>query len=219
VKKCARCGASYPDEFDGCPKCAGQRLAIDKAKYQVAGATANGCAGLLQWGCVAPLSIFAGLLVLGGLLVGGSTLFQGNALGTLLFTAAGLLIIAIYWQQRKGSPGKQNPVAPQPTVVGLPGGGGEAARQRRIQVLEAAAAEQSRSLLEYENGYPAEEVFELGRRWALLFDETRDPEHRAKALSAMKHARSIDSQVGKGFFSDEEQFGSLATDPEFREFV
>ncbi|HEY5431895.1 MAG TPA: hypothetical protein VIL06_00625 [Coriobacteriia bacterium] len=94
----------------------------------------------------------------------------------------------------------------------------DAERQARAVARGTSVAEQSERVRGYGDDYPGSELFELGRRWALLFDETGDPEHRAKALAAMRKARTIDPECGGGFFSEGEYFGSLTRDPEFSEF-
>ena len=87
--------------------------------------------------------------------------------------------------------------------------------------LRDAVSEQSQLLREHGDDYSAGEVFELGRRWALLFDETGDPAHREKALAAMTKARTIDPEYGRDFFDESAlgAFGTLEADPAFGEFV
>ena len=72
-----------------------------------------------------------------------------------------------------------------------------------------------------ESHLPADQVFELGRRYALLFDETAAPQHRDAALKYMTKAKEIDpAAIGvEAHFSESESFGSLEADPEFRGFV
>jgi len=83
--------------------------------------------------------------------------------------------------------------------------------------------QQSDAVREHGDEVPAGQVFELGRRWALLFDQTGDPDHRSKALAAMRRAREIDPKCGEDedFFAERrvEPYGSLVNDPEFKEFI
>jgi RNA polymerase subunit RPABC4/transcription elongation factor Spt4 len=93
----------------------------------------------------------------------------------------------------------------------------------RLKTLTAAVSEQSELLRKCGDNCPASEVFEYGRRWALLFDETGDVEHRAKALAAMTKARAIDPKCARyrlfGLGNrDWKPYGNLMNDSDFRKF-
>ncbi len=89
----------------------------------------------------------------------------------------------------------------------------------RIDQLMMVIRDQSAHLRDCGNELPPDDVFELGRAWALLFDETGNPEHRIKALSAMSKAISLGHELHNDPFGEVDDFGSLMEDPEFREFT
>lgn len=64
----------------------------------------------------------------------------------------------------------------------------------------------------------AGEMFALGKKWAIRFDETGEPDARREALDFMNAAYEMDKAVARvGYFDD--GFGSLAGDPEFARFL
>jgi hypothetical protein len=64
----------------------------------------------------------------------------------------------------------------------------------------------------------ADELFRIGKAWALRYDATGNPDDRAEALAAMTEAHAKDPRRASiGYYDD--GFGTLAADPEFRLFV
>ena len=180
-----------------------------------------------------------GLIVLSGLVNAVLTVGAGYLLALGMRAAAQMMlaVVQIEYNTRAGAVAQVQtlaaplPVTYEPTQTYAPSQSRPAdvrqfldastsddERQARAIARGTSVAEQSERGRGYGDDYPGSELFELGRRWALLFDETGDPEHRAKALAAMRKARTIDPDCGGGFFSEGEYFGSLTRDPEFSEF-
>jgi len=101
-----------------------------------------------------------------------------------------------------------------------PGSGGEVASPRADALRTKIDAVEDDLQRRDSEGVPAASLFQLGRLYALLFDETRSAVHRESALKYMRRAAEGDPTLaGDDFFSDTESFGSLESDPDFSEFV
>jgi hypothetical protein len=180
-----------------------------------------------------------GLILLGGLLNAVITVGTGYLVALVLRVGGQLMLalVQIEYNTRAGAVAQvqtftapavaaEAGVAPRILVQTRPqdvrevleAGASDAERSARADAAGRSVAEQSERVRAYGDDYPGAELFELGRRWALLFDETGDPAHREKALSAMTRAREIDPECGGGFFSEGDWFGSLTRDPEFKNF-
>jgi hypothetical protein len=186
------------------------------------------------------VSQLAGLIVLSGLVNAVLTVGAGYLLALGMRAAAQMMlaVVQIEYNTRARAVAQVQtlaaplPVTYEPVQLGGPSQSrpsdvrqfldastSDAERQARAVTMGTSVAEQSERVRGYGDDHPGSELFELGRRWAaLLFDETGDPEHRAKALAAMQKARTIDPECGGGLFSEREYFGTLMQDPEFSEF-
>lgn len=122
-------------------------------------------------------------------------------------------------------------VASEPTVKAVAGADGEGplVDQRAFETPVSRTVTDDRvSLIESmkqalrQSGppYPARDLYNLGRAYALLFDQTSESKHRAAALKYMNAASDIDPDLFDPFLGpgDLEAFGSLMNDAEFSEF-